>query len=151
MCGTARCERAWIPLKPRRRTAARVYGKEEWRGLPCIGAARRKTGGKKGKADERQYYISGRRLAAEELLRRARLEWPVETMHWLLDVHFREDFCRVEDKNVQENMNMVRKIPLNTIKHYKEKTDSKRPISRIMLDCLLDPLKISSLLLHLQN
>jgi hypothetical protein len=79
------------------------------------------------------------------------LEWSVETMHWLLDVHFREDFCRVEDKNVQENMNMVRKIALNAIKHYKEKTDSKRPISRIMLDCLLDPLKISSLLLHLQN
>jgi hypothetical protein len=72
-------------------------------------------------------------------------------MHWLLDVHFREDFCRVEDKNVQENMNMVRKIALNTVKHYKEKAGPKRPISRIMLDCLLDPLKISSLLLHLQN
>jgi predicted transposase YbfD/YdcC len=37
-------------------------------------------------------------LTAEELLRRARLEWAVETMHWLLDVHFSEDFCRIEGR-----------------------------------------------------
>ena len=79
------------------------------------------------------------------------MEWSVETMHWLLDVHFSEDFCRIEDKNVQENMNMVRKIALNTIKYFKEKTQSKRPMSRIMLDCLLDPPKISDLLQCLQN
>jgi predicted transposase YbfD/YdcC len=85
------------------------------------------------------------------LLWRARLEWSVETMHWLLDVHFREDFCRVEDKNVQENMNMVRKIALNSIKHYKGKTHSKSPIARTMLECLLDTSKISALLMNIQN
>jgi predicted transposase YbfD/YdcC len=128
-----------------------LYDKEKWKGLSCIGAVHRKTSSKKGTTDEWHYYISSRELTAEDLLRRARLEWSVETMHWLLDVHFREDFCRIEDKNVQENMNMVRKIALNTIKYFKEKTESKRPMSRIMLDCLLDPLKISDLLLHLQN
>jgi hypothetical protein len=35
-----------------------------------------------------------------ELLRHARLEWFVEMMHWLLDVHFGEDFCRVEDREL---------------------------------------------------
>jgi predicted transposase YbfD/YdcC len=128
-----------------------LYDREAWKGLSCIGAVHRKVSSKKGTTDEWHYYISSRELTAEELLRRARLEWSVETMHWLLDVHFREDFCRVEDKNVQENMNMVRKIALNTIKFFKEKTESKRPMSRIMLDCLLDPLKISDLLSHLQN
>ena len=59
-------------------------------------------------------------------------------MHWLLDVHFGEDFCRIEDRNVQQNLNIVRKIALNSIKDYKEKTGSKHPISRIMLDCLID-------------
>jgi hypothetical protein len=66
------------------------------------------------------------------------LEWSVETMHWLLDVHFGEDFCRVEDENVQQCLNIVRKIALNSIKDYKEKIKSKRPVSKIMLDCLLD-------------
>jgi predicted transposase YbfD/YdcC len=86
-----------------------LYGKEEWKGLSCIGAVHLKTSGKKGNTDEWHYYISSRGLTAEELLRRARLEWSVETMHWLLDVHFREDFCRVDDKNVQENMNGLHK------------------------------------------
>jgi len=59
-------------------------------------------------------------------------------MHWLLDVHFREDFCRIEDKNVQQVLNMVRKIALNCVKSYKQKMRSKSPLSKIMFDCLLD-------------
>ena len=30
-----------------------------------------------------------------DLLHHARMEWSVESMHWLLDVHFGKDFCRV--------------------------------------------------------
>jgi hypothetical protein len=35
-------------------------------------------------------------------------------------------------------MNIVRKVALNTIKDYKNKTASKRPISKLMFDCLLE-------------
>jgi hypothetical protein len=69
---------------------------------------------KKGVTNEWHYYISSRKLTAEELLKHSRLEWSVETMHWLLDVHFGEDFCRVEDENVQQTLNIVRKIALNS-------------------------------------
>ena len=34
-------------------------------------------------------YISSRKVSALELLRHARMEWSVEAMHWLLDVHLR--------------------------------------------------------------
>ncbi len=61
------------------------------------------------------------------------------TMHWLLDVHFGEDFCRVEDENIQQNLNMLRKLAINAIKQYKAKAAPKRAVSKIMLDCLLDP------------
>jgi len=37
---------------------------------------------------------------------------------------------------------MFRKVAINLIKHYKEKTDSKRPISKVMFDCMLDNLNI---------
>ena len=70
----------------------------------------------------------------------ARMGWSVETMHWLLDVHFAEDSCSVETREVQEQLNVFRKMALNLIKRYKEKEKSKRPISKIILDCLLDPL-----------
>ena len=59
-------------------------------------------------------------------------------MHWLLDVHFSEDFCRIEDRNAQQKLNIARKIALDTIKGCKNKTGSKRPISRLMFDCLLE-------------
>ncbi len=48
-------------------------------------------------------------MTAQELLRHARLEWAVESMHWLLDVHFLEDKTKVWDMNVQQNLNIMRK------------------------------------------
>ena len=126
-------------------------GKDEWEKLTCIGAVNTQVSSKKGETDEWHYYISNRALTAEELLRHARLEWSVESMHWLLDVRFEEDFCRVENRNVQQNLNIVRKIALNTIKGYKNKTASKRPISRLMFDCLLEPENILSFLAVNEN
>jgi predicted transposase YbfD/YdcC len=112
--------------------------KDEWPDLACIGAVNTKFTTKKGTSNEWHYYISNRRLTAAELLKHARSEWSVESMHWLLDVHFGEDFCRVEDLDVQKNLNITRKIALNLIKQFKQKTNSKRPISKLMFDCLLD-------------
>ncbi len=77
------------------------------------------------KPEEWHYYISSRELTVVELLHHARMEWSVETMHWLLDVHFGEDFCRVEDRNIQQNLNMLRKAALNLIKHHKERAGAK--------------------------
>jgi len=37
---------------------------------------------------------------------------------------------------------MLRKVAINLIKNYKEKTDSKHHISKIMFDCMLDNLNI---------
>jgi len=123
-----------------------IFGREEWPGLACVGAINTRFTTKQGSSNEWHYYISSRPLTAEQLLRHARLEWSVETMHWLLDVHFGEDFCRAEDENVQRNLNMIRKIAINHIKVHKLNIAAKRPISKIMLDCLLDPLSILSLL-----
>lgn len=111
---------------------------KEWTGLACLGAINSQFTTKKGATNEWHYFISSRKLSAEELLKHARLEWSVETMHWFLDVHFSEDFCRVEDRNVQQNLNIVRKIALNSIKDFKTKTNSKSPLSKIMLHCLID-------------
>ncbi len=47
------------------------------------------------KTSEWHYYISSRKLSALDLLHPARMEWSVESMHWLLDVHFGENFCHV--------------------------------------------------------
>ena len=123
-----------------------LYRREEWANLACIGAVHRQFTTSKGTSDEWHYYISSRRLTSAELLKHARLEWSVETMHWLLDVHFGEDFCRVEDEYVQRSLNIVRKIVLNSIRVHKESAGDKRPFSALMFDCLLDPAKILDLI-----
>lgn len=69
-------------------------------------------------------------MTAEELLYNVGKVWSVKTIHWLLDVNFNEDSCRVEDKNIQQNLNMIKKLALNIIKQYKAATKSKRVISK---------------------
>jgi len=113
--------------------------REEWEGLKCIGAVHTELEGKGKKTSEWHDSISSCSLTAEERLHHARMEWSVETMHGLLDVPFEEDYCRVEDKNVQQNLNMLRKLAINIRKDYKERSESKRAVSKIMFDCLLDP------------
>lgn len=112
--------------------------KNEWKNLCCIGAIHTEFETKKGKSSEWHYYISNRSLTAEQLLHHARMEWSVESMHWLLDVHFEEDWCIIQDKAVQQHLNMFRKAAINLIKKFKLETETKRPISNIMLNCLID-------------
>ena len=72
-----------------------LYGKEKWENLNCIGAIKTEFEKDGRKTEEWHYYISSRKLSAAELLPQARMKGAVETMHWLLDVHYGEDYCRL--------------------------------------------------------
>ena len=113
--------------------------RKHWAELSCIGAVQTQFQTGEKNTTEWHYYISSRPLTALELLHHARMEWSVETMHWLLDVHFEEDYLRVANQTLQENVNLLRKFALNMIRQFKDHTSSKRPVSKIMFDCLLDP------------
>lgn len=115
-----------------------LYGRSEWENLACIGAIHTEfeKGGKK--SSEWHYYISSAALDAKSLLKHARLEWRVEAMHWLLDVHFAEDKTMVWSMNVQKTLNIMRKIALNLAKEYKAKTECKMPMSAILKRNLFD-------------
>lgn len=113
-------------------------GKSEWANLACIGAINTVFETKNGTSNEWHYFISSRNLTAAELLYHARMEWSVETMHWLLDVHFGEDFCRAAEQRTQENLNIIRKIALNSLRAYKNASGSKAAFSHLMLDCMID-------------
>lgn len=123
-----------------------LFGKEKWEKLSCIGAIRAKIERNGVETEEWHYYISSRKLTPSELLHHARMEWAVESMHWLLDVHFSEDYCRVISKSVQQNLNLSRKFALGLVKQFKERTGSKRALSNIMFECLLDQNKVLQIL-----
>ena len=75
-----------------------------------------------------------------------RMEWGVETMHWLLDVHFDEDRCRVQSKNIQQNLNMLHKVALNIIRIYKREAKLKLPLNGIMFRALMNPYELLAVL-----
>ena len=122
--------------------------KDNWEKLSCIGAIRTEFERNGEKSEEWHYYLSSRVLTASELLHHARMEWAVESMHWLLDVHYAEDSCRLQALSLQKNLNMLRKFALSMIKRYKTSSSSKKALSQIMFDCLLD---CNKLLLIVQN
>jgi len=117
--------------------------------ITCIGAVHREFESVKHgyKSSEWHYYISSASLNPDELLNRARLEWGVEAMHWLLDVHFKEDKTRVWDMNVQKLLNTTRKIAINMVRLYRDKNCSARtPFTSVMKANLFDLDQLSGFL-----
>lgn len=121
--------------------------KDKWVNLSCIGAIHREFEKNGTKSSEWHYYISSTALSPEELLIHARLEWAVESMHWLLDVHFTEDKTRVWDMNVQKILNTARKIALNMIRLFRDANRAQRvPLTGVMRENLFDLAQFGKLL-----
>jgi len=117
----------------------RLKNKKKWLKLSCVGAIHREFEKNGVKSSEWHYYISSASLSPKELLNHARLEWGVESMHWLLDVHFAEDKTRVWDMNVQKILNIIRKIALNLVRIFKSaKCHERTPLTSIFKENLFD-------------
>ena len=113
--------------------------KDEWEKIQSIGIIET-TFIENGKTVcFKRYYICSMIISAKELIRYTRSEWSVESMHWLLDVIYREDSCRLRDDNAQKNLNIVRKVALNIVRTYKLNVNSKQNISQIMKNCRYNP------------
>ena len=69
----------------------------------------------------KRYYISDLELSAEEFLKIIREHWEIEnSLHWVLDVHFREDLSLSKKDNAIINFSTVRKFCYNLTKFDKK-------------------------------
>ena len=69
---------------------------------------------------ERRYYISSLPAKAAQLSQIVRAHWGIENcMHWVLDVAFREDDCRIRVGEAAQNFAILRRIALNLLKSEK--------------------------------
>jgi predicted transposase YbfD/YdcC len=68
-------------------------------------------------SNETRYFISSISAAKpEQMLELIRGHWSIESMHYVLDVTFKEDASRVRQKNADHNLAILRRITLNMLK-----------------------------------
>lgn len=86
---------------------------------------------------ERRYFISSLPGEAQALSQAIRTHWHIENrLHWVLDIAFREDDCRVRKGHADENLAVLRHIALNLLKQEKS---SPRGIKGKRLKAAWDP------------
>jgi len=99
--------------------------KKDWLGLQsiiCIDSERI-IGNKK--TQESRYFITSLPPLAEKLAKIIRSHWSIEnSLHWVLDMSFGEDQCRIRKGNGPENMAIIRHCAINMIRKYKGKRQS---------------------------
>jgi len=113
--GRIEIRRCWAISDPRAFEYLRQY--EDWADLQTIVRVQRERR-LPGKTEiDTAYYISSLPAEAEPLLAATRFHWAVEnSLHWVLDVIFREDDTRVRVGHAAHNMAILRQLALNIIK-----------------------------------
>lgn len=94
-----------------------VDAKKDWPSIGAIGACRSKVE-ENGvtSVSERYLIISDAGMSAQTFGDSLRSHWGIEnSLHWCLDIAYREDDSRMRAENAAENMNVIRQMTLNML------------------------------------
>jgi predicted transposase YbfD/YdcC len=108
---------------------------KDWPWVKAIGYAVRITRHGDGtESDEVRYYLSSRDLSGKRFGEGVRGHWGIESMHWVLDVNFREDQSRTRERTLGNNLSWLRRFAVTLLKRHPDK-DSLRGK---MMSCMLN-------------
>ena len=98
-----------------------LYGKEKWVGLNGIGMIISTIKTDESTSVQTQYFIySCKDMSAKEIMKAKRAHWSIEnSLHWVLDMTFREDESRARKDNSAENFNILRHMVYDILKQDK--------------------------------
>lgn len=117
-----------------------VHGRTEWKGLKTIGAAVRTYEVNGVRKTDTRYYISSLRRHGKRFASAVRNHWGIEnSLHWSLDMTYREDESRVRNRTFADNLSWLRRFTLSLIKQHpgKESNIMKRRMAGWSLDYLM--------------
>lgn len=122
-----------------------LINKEKWTGINGIGIIISTVQTYETVSIQNHYFIySCKNMTAKDILAAKRAHWSIEnSLHWVLDMTFREDDSRVRKDNSAENFNIVRQIALNILKLETSKKDS---LVNKQFACLLDDIYLDMVL-----
>jgi predicted transposase YbfD/YdcC len=123
-----------------------LFEKDNWAGIQSIIKIQSERWIKGKTEKENRYYISSLNEDAEFMNKAIRGHWGIEnSLHWVLDVQFREDESRKRKGHSAENFAIIRHIALNLLKKnntIRASIVSKRLIAAWDNDFLLNLFKI---------
>lgn len=93
-----------------------IEKKNDWEDLNTIVCIESEREIKGVKTFEKRYYISSLPPVASKLLLSVRSHWAIEnSLHYVLDVSFGEDNCRIKKGNAPQNISIIRHLIINAI------------------------------------
>ena len=117
-----------------------LYGRADWPGWKTRGIALR-TDIKDGVENmDFRLYRSSLRRNGKQFGHAVRSHWGIEnSLHWCLDMTYREDESRVRNRNFADNLSWLRRLTLSLIKQHpgKESNIMKRRMAGWSVDYLM--------------
>lgn len=131
--GRLEIRQCWVIADPIAFEYIRHY--EGWADLNAIVRVQRERRLADKVQQETAYYISSLTTDAQKILQATRHHWSIEnSLHWVMDVTFREDDMRIRKGNSSQNMVVLRHIALNILKKDKSKGSLKQKRYKATLD-----------------
>ncbi len=131
--GRIEIRRCWVIDDPVAFEHIRHY--DGWADLQTIVRVQRERRFQGKVERETAYYISSLAPNARQILEATRQHWSIEnSLHWVLDVTFREDEARVRKENSPQNFAVLRHMALNILKQDPSKGSLKQKRYRAALD-----------------
>ncbi|NTU83813.1 MAG: ISAs1 family transposase [Chloroflexales bacterium] len=125
----------WTLMEPA--VLSRVKPTGRWPKLGCIGMVRAERRVNDKTSVEERFYIASLDGNAHTFAFAVRGHWGIEnSVHWLLDLVFREDECRISVGKGAENLAVLRHIALNLLQ---QDRSSKQSMKQKRFRAALDP------------
>lgn len=133
----------WVLRDPE--LLAYLNPKHGWANLQAIGLVeRQRQVGDRPPTCERHYYLLSAPLSAQAFAVGVRCHWGIgNCVHWLLDVAFSEDACRVRTGHAARNFAVVRHLALNLLR---QNTTRKGSIAAKRFTAALDDAYLATIL-----
>jgi predicted transposase YbfD/YdcC len=123
-------ERSYYLTKTPRDFALRT----DWPWVKAIGYSVRITRHADGtESDEVRYYLSTRYLGGQRFGEAVRGHWGIESMHWVLDVNFREDDSRTRERTLGNNLSWLRRFAVTLLKRHPAKDSLRGKMTSCMI------------------